>query len=351
LVIKVNVKLGEVMSLCACGCGQEIKITWFNKNGTPRYIPKYIYGHSLRVNNATKFPEKYPEVIEKLKNTWKEKYKKGYVSPLKGRHHTSETLQKLKKFGETRIGKTYEEIYGIEKAEKIKLQKKEDHKKYHNQEVCNCSSCRSKRGDVPKHKKSCDCCICMARNGHSPYKGLSAEDGDNSVYHKVLKIRKKRMSGKNNTSWKGGIYPIKLYSWKATRKRALKRAGYKSEISGKNNDLLVHHIISRRKFCDFYFELMYNNILNKEEINKLLNHQIKNHKDRTFISEIYPVVLFEEMNEQDNLIVVTRSEHGKIEDKPPSFFSQLKNKNCFFNEEQKINISFNKLEIKYENDL
>jgi hypothetical protein len=147
-------------------------------------------------------------------------------------------------------------------------------------------------------------------------------------------IQRKREFGyrENNHMWKGGVYPITLPTWNFTRKKALKRAGYKSEISGKVNNLHVHHIIPRRKFCDVYFKLIYDGILNQKQLNKLMAYLIKKHKDRNLISLIYPDILFAEMDDETNLVVLTNPEHGKMEYKPPSFFKHLKHMDIDDNE-------------------
>jgi len=130
------------------------------------------------------------------------------------------------------------------------------------------------------------------------------------------------LKGKKHYNWKGGKYPIKSPGWNIIRKEAKKLADYKSELSGRTGKLDVHHMISRRQFCDFYFNLMYNNILNYD-INNLLHVMVKNRRNQNIIPLIYPSELFVEFDELTNLIVLTHSEHAKNEGQPPSFFLQV----------------------------
>lgn len=139
--------------LCACGCGQyRLK---YDINGVEK---KFINFHYYNI------PENRKSVSEKLKNqVFTEEHKRNIglgnkgkpkseehkqklrdnakINPnygMKGKHHTEETIkemrekralqiiseetiQKLRKISEAKKGKSYEELYGIEKATELKI--------------------------------------------------------------------------------------------------------------------------------------------------------------------------------------------------------------------------------------
>jgi hypothetical protein len=123
-------------------------------------------------------------------------------------------------------------------------------------------------------------------------------------------------TGRNHIAWKGGRYPYYGSNWLTTQKKALKKANYKSEISGENTGKLdVHHIYSRRDFINRLISLCYSEII----------PEMKN--ESTF--KIMPCDYFfgdvlKEINNLDFLIVLTESEHKKYENMPVGFFDAVR---------------------------
>jgi|WetSurMetagenome_2_1015567.scaffolds.fasta_scaffold25922_2 hypothetical protein len=130
--------------------------------------------------------------------------------------------------------------------------------------------------------------------------------------------------GEKNHLWKGGRYPIKLSSWEKTRTRFLEDAGFKSQLSGRTDGVFqVHHMISRRNFCDVYSDLMYGDIFDYKKLNNMMMKLYRKHNVRRVLPLVYPHSLFAEMDDPSNLIVLTLSEHRLSEGMPPSFFLQI----------------------------
>jgi hypothetical protein len=65
--------------------------------------------------------------------------------------------------GHNNKGKTWSEICGEKRAILINKQRSKTRSGQvfeHNEEDCMCTTCRTRRGDRPKHREDCNCCIC-----------------------------------------------------------------------------------------------------------------------------------------------------------------------------------------------
>lgn len=122
-------------------------------------------------------------------------------------------------------------------------------------------------------------------------------------------------SGENHWNWKGGggrcLYG---YNWVEQRNKALKLYNNKSAISGETKDLHIHHIFHRYKYLSF--------ILNDEFLSIFGMG-----RDKYLLRIISPYVIIDalvkEMNKVENLIPLTRAEHGKYENKLVGFFRRF----------------------------
>jgi len=113
-----------------------------------------------------------PEKAKELKKNLSVKFSKKYVgenNPFFGKHHSLETKHKFHKI---RAGKTYEEIYGTEKAELIKnkLKKEKRPTNYFTEydEVFYCSENRQ----VILKEQNYLCAICLQKLGYKFKKNL-----------------------------------------------------------------------------------------------------------------------------------------------------------------------------------
>jgi len=110
--------------------------------------------------------------------------------------------------------------------------------------------------------------------------------------------------GDNNANWKGGYFPYYSYYFKRIRDYILNRADNKSELTGNVGEIMdVHHIYPFRLFMEEYIALC-----REPHI-----PYIKNKSFKVIPYDIVPDVIFEEANRENNLIVLTRQEHGEIE--------------------------------------
>ena len=124
---------------------------------------------------------------------------------------------------------------------------------------------------------------------------------------KTMKKRlSKNSSGENHYNWKNGAFP-NGYNWNEQRTKTLKLYSHKSAISGECKTLHIHHIIHRSEYLNFIFDIGYNKYLK-----------------RILFPFFVPELLVDEMNKLENLIPLTRSEHGKYESKPKRFFDKYK---------------------------
>ncbi|MEK6884559.1 MAG: NUMOD3 domain-containing DNA-binding protein [Nanoarchaeota archaeon] len=120
--------------LIKCKCGCENTLQKYDNRGRER---KYIVDHKPKMMNGKTNDELYG--IEKAKEIRKKvslikkgkhyspetEFKKGQISLRKGKHHTEKSKEMMKL---AKLGKSYEERYGIEKANKIKRKQSESRK-------------------------------------------------------------------------------------------------------------------------------------------------------------------------------------------------------------------------------
>lgn len=129
----------------------------------------------------------------------------------------------------------------------------------------------------------------------------------------------KALSGKNSPHWKGGYYPYYGPTWRQTNKKTLKQAGYVSQISKNNgNRLAVHHIIPMRIFINKYIELCLAPYVPQINFTSL----------KVLPSTLIPDMIYEQANQADNLIVLTKEEHTRYEGMPLGFFDAIKKNKC-----------------------
>ena len=103
--------------ICQCGCGQEI----IRKRHHKYYHPKYIHNHHNRICNPFKGKKHTDETKEKMREAWKHR-----IVP---KTRPKEICEKISKslVGHYSIfkGKTYEEIFGEEKARQLRIQRRD----------------------------------------------------------------------------------------------------------------------------------------------------------------------------------------------------------------------------------
>jgi hypothetical protein len=76
---------------CLCGCGGRIEIRdWHDKSG----IPKFLRGHHVGLGEAN--PAKRLEIREKMRKSQQKLYAFGQENPMLGKHHSEETIQKIR---------------------------------------------------------------------------------------------------------------------------------------------------------------------------------------------------------------------------------------------------------------
>ena len=132
--------------------------------------------------------------------------------------------------------------------------------------------------------------------------------------HCFKEWKKENSNGEMNYHWNGGSFPYYGDSWVKSRKIALENAGFKSEVSNVPAKT-VHHIILLKSYIEHAFDLFLYHIPNISfESFKILPYDL-----------LIPGVFFDEANNVSNLIVLTSSEHPKLEGKPPSFFEEIRN--------------------------
>jgi hypothetical protein len=204
------------MKLCNYGCGQEAKYQFKNgklccelhRNKCPEMRLKNIKGQTKR-----NFQWPY-ESIQKMSDS-----RKGNKNGMYQKQHTSETKEKLK----TRLkNKTYEELYGIEKAQKLK------------------------------------------ENYSKKMKGRKAWNKNLKGYLTEESRKKISISStlENNPNWKGGIskepYCL-IFDNKQFRNIIFERDHYTCQNCGITkmlsfkvfqHDLMIHHINYKKKDCD-----------------------------------------------------------------------------------------------------
>lgn len=120
-------------------------------------------------------------------------------------------------------------------------------------------------------------------------------------------------SGKNNGFWKGGHFPYYGCSWNKIKIKILLERGGSSQISGKGG-VDVHHIVPVRVFVNKFIE----NCLKPY----IQNITIDSFKILPY--ELIPDVIFNEVNNENNLMILTRREHREFENMPQTFFDALK---------------------------
>lgn len=125
------------------------------------------------------------------------------------------------------------------------------------------------------------------------------------------------------SNWNGGCIPYYGHGWKRQRKRVLKRAEYKSELSGKNGrrEPDIHHIYNAKTFLKKYLKLCFVPYIPKIKIcsfSHKYHHDVLIPPDTVFIK-----LIMDEMNNTNNLIALTATEHGMLENMPPSFFYNI----------------------------
>ena len=157
-------------------------------------------------------------------------------------------------------------------------------------------------------------------------------------YHSPTEIKPNQLIGDKNPIWKGGASPSLGYNWNEQKKRALLRSDNCCEITGiKENRLCVHHIIGIREFHKYFLKLIYPELYeiaeSSTEFFGMFEHKVRNgHKDYKHFSGIpfnmiFPRCFYDELNNFDNLIVLSYSMHGRFEGMPIGFFDAIRKVN------------------------
>jgi len=137
-------------------------------------------------------------------------------------------------------------------------------------------------------------------------------------------------SGNKHGMWKGGGFPYYGYNWRQQRKRVYDRSNYKSELSGEITERLpdVHHIYDVRMFLKKYLELCFTPYIPEIKINSF---KYKKHKKMLIPPDtVFIKLIADEINDLNNLIALTNTEHHVFYNMPPSFFYfVLKNPEIF----------------------
>ena len=121
-------------------------------------------------------------------------------------------------------------------------------------------------------------------------------------------------TGKNNHCWNGGKYKYYGAGWTFINKCILKHCQCHSELSGKLGKLDVHHIIPRRNFVDKYIDLCLKPYV--EGINRVAF--------KILPYDLIPQLIYDEMNQSENLIALSPQEHKSFEGMPLGFFDAIK---------------------------
>jgi predicted nucleic acid-binding Zn ribbon protein len=123
----------------------------------------------------------------------------------------------------------------------------------------------------------------------------------------------KERPGSLSPHWKGGCFPCYGENWIKNKNKIKKRANFISEISDNNGGAMaVHHIIPQRVFVQKYIDLCLSDI-----------PSIKSSSFKVLPYDLIPSLLFDEANSEDNLIYLTKQEHGEFEGMPPTFFEAI----------------------------
>lgn len=170
------------------------------------------------------------------------------------------------------------------------------------------------KGSVDYHCETCDKTFRRRKSeikkGKHIYCDISCMSKAFSEFEKY-----KGKTGKNGNAWKGGYFPYYGENWLEVKRKVLKRANYKSEMSKMDGEKLhVHHIISLREIINKYMELCLVNYI--PDIN-IISLQVLPY-------DIIPNIFFEEANSSDNLIVLMDKEHREYEGMPIGFFNEIK---------------------------
>ncbi len=221
--------IGEDMKLCECGCGQEIIFKPRHKyTGTPRFI----MGHCFRDKHHTKEANELNRQAH-LGKKHSEETKKKISKRNMGRIASEKAKETIKK---QRTGKTWEEIYGIEKAKKTreKLSKSLTGRP--------APKTAFKKGNITWNTGLHPECY---QGKNNPFYG---KQHTNETIQKI--------SGENNVNWQGGISfePYSLNWTNILRNQVRYRDNYKCQLCGVlgikcKRKLCVHHIDYNKKNC------------------------------------------------------------------------------------------------------
>lgn len=255
------------------------------------WLAEQYYGNELTLND-----------IATLENTtsgtiawWMRKYK---YEPLENPYERKSTKEKMRTASK---GKTLEE-------------------RGHDINNCMCAGCQTLRKEFTNSSKG---------KTYEEVYGLEQANimKDNTSYTmkrlwKDKQYRKKLIKSHIDKEFydkygisKSDAFPAYGKYWEQQRKKALKRAGYVSELSGNNGGKLsVHHIYPYYKQLEKFVDLCL-----KPHIPELNGELLK------IVPTLIPTSIIKEAHNLDFLIVLTFSEHSTIEGKPFSFFENIKN--------------------------
>ena len=154
---------------CACGCGTRLRVSLIHKY---KGIPKYISGHNSRgTTNPMHGVQRF-----------------GSENPFWRKRHTKVFIKKQRL---ARLGKSWEEVFGVDKAKTMREQKRilsagKNNPNWQGGPVnCICKTCKQ-----PFHKDYNE-----VKKGWGKYCSLKCRNIANSVYY----------SGENSVHWKGGL--------------------------------------------------------------------------------------------------------------------------------------------------
>ena len=167
---------------------------------------------------------------------------------------------------------------------------------------------------------------CYGRTGEKhPQFGKRGKDAAHYGYILSPESRRKwseERRGSNNANWRGGSAPFYGYNWKIQKEKALQRARYHCELTTQNGgELVVHHIISVRKFHEQFLRIVYPSL-----------YKIASENGNFFaifekgipIDSVFPESFYDVMNSLDNLFVIQRKWHICYELMPSAFFEALR---------------------------
>jgi hypothetical protein len=196
---------------------------------------------------------------------------------------------------------------------------------------------KSKRRRIKRICENCgrefEAIPCIVREGYGKYCGIKCKS----------EAFGKNQWKENNPMWNGGTVPNFGYNWKKQRKKALKNADYRCEITFNDDVLVVHHIISRRSCHIKFLEICYPNIYRiAKKDNRFFSmfeqkirfgHKNYRHYKGIPMDSIFPKYFYDEVNSLDNLFVLQRNLHlhkqvkNVYESMPLGFFDALRRTN------------------------